>query len=253
MLTLELEVPLMSVSGFPCLLALELQNGPAGLPRVGLPQLSPLEPPYLLGLRWAEGETTLAQVRGIDPDFGESPLWEPSFRLLAGQSRRQLVDLDLALTPVPPGHGQLTLDDHGTGCSASCTLAVAEATDAERRVLARRAPQTHWLAQLVREPLDEVELSTPARESLALYLAWAEAIRAPNLAELRPSVFTELPAGLAPEAACFDYERALACGDDRAPELRRSVEQRWPGLGWRLTEVDAGRGMLKFLRKMLRR
>lgn len=253
MLSLALKLSGMSVSGFPCLVALELRNGPVGPPRAGLPCLSPISAPILLALQFGDGDMPLARVRGLPPDFGEDPLWEPSFRLFAGDSRRQLVDLDLALAPVPPGHGRLSLDYHGTGCSASRTLAVAEASDADRRVLARRARGSSWLACLVDAPLTDAELdllSMPAREALALHLAWAETIRAPSLAELRSSVFAGLPAALAPEAACFDYELALARDPERAPELRRTVEQRWPELVWRLDHADTGRGFLGFLRQL---
>lgn len=248
-LQLELLAPTLVVVGFPCLLVVELSMSASAEGGAIVPVLSEFGPPPQLSGWWRPDEGLETHVEA--PPSGYEEVRAPSVSLVSGASRRMLIDIEEMLA-LSPGGGELELDHVALGAKGRCRLAVLAPSEADSRFAAARPHGQSWRSALLSGTMDlrgYAELSPPARESLALYVAYATAVRAESLVELRNELFGALPWPLAGEGSALVYELELARADPRAPETRRAIAGRYPGLIWRLDRVDAGRGTLKVLRE----
>jgi hypothetical protein len=247
-LQLELLAPTVVVAGFPCLLVVELSMPASAEGGAMIPVLSDFDPPPQLSVAWRTDEGVEMRVEAAPSGYEEARAL--AVPLVAGASRRMLFDVEEMLA-LAPGSGELEIDYVAAEAKDRCRLAVVAPSNTDSRFAAARPSDQSWRSALLSGTMDlhgYAELSPWARESLALYLAYATAVRAESLAELRNELFAVLPWPLAGEGEALVYELELARGDPHASDTRRAIAKRYPGLVWRLDRVDAGRGTLKVLR-----
>jgi hypothetical protein len=247
-LQLELFAPPLCVAGFPCSIAVELRNPASAAGGAIVPALSDLGPPTQIRASWRTAEGVVARVEAVPPGYEEGGALRVSFA--PGTARRMLVDVQ-ELLALPLGAGELEIDYEIAKAKARVRFAVVAPSAADSRFAALLPAGRSWRSALLSgaiDPRECAELSTAARESLALYLAYAAAVRGESLAVLPTEPFAALPWPLDAEAHAFIYELERAREDPRAGSSRRALVQRWPGLVWRADRVDAGHGALKVLR-----
>lgn len=247
------------VAGFPLIVAVELRNLETNLfesfRRFGL-FAAPGKVAFVLrgaGHEWTwpekppqlEGEPT-----GID--FGPGCVW------LA------LQDLSDLHPDIPPGHYQLSASALFSGMvarSAVVSLEIRAPSEKDRAAANRlRVANDHktpsWRA-FVRENWSTPDLSglstaarTDVAHQLAYYLYLHRVAYGPTpIAALDPEEPWKFAHGvLESEAAVVRLEILRAAHRPEADGVQRAILERWPGLSWRVEEINRGDGLLMELR-----
>ena len=228
---------------------------------VGLTACNPWDPPFPVELAFSAGTRRVTLPSRSDTGREQST---DTFTLAPGQARTWVLDLSELDTPIPPGAWHCTArwvmrDARSPAATATASVSVEAARAADVPLLRRLrvfgdADTPSW-ANLVedREALHSPELhglSAESRRALAPYLVIHRAVHGREpLSKFPPERLSELQQGpWASEAAVLRYELAWA---RHAPDLARlgsSILASWPGVAYRLDEVDRGAGFLTALR-----
>ncbi len=240
------------LDGLPAWMVLEVVNTGSDRTYPSLPPACVLAAATGIGLRLGPEPRPLAQVRPLDPH--ELHGMAPGYVLGPGQSRRMLMDLAVPLGSLPPGHHTLHVD-YGDGLAQVEREVGIDALDpAERDAVASLRMEDGWLDRWVcsarPSPLAWASLPGRVRTGLRLHAALGALATAEHLETLPPDLFTGLPLELEPEATVLEYEVVRAMGQPGADRQRAHIAERWPGLVWRLDQIERGQGLLVLLREM---
>lgn len=258
-LTVRLEAAPQYVLGLPSFLEVTLANETEGADYYDLQQCDPLSPPFPVELTFTAGATALTlPARSSGREEGRR-----GFDLVPGDSRTFVLDFSELEPALEPGAWQLQarwVMRHERPRSAPVAVTLVAPEPAELPLLARlrlaggrRTPS--W-ANLIKSPTvteeEEImqKLSDRASRSLVPYLILHQAVQGPEpLAVFPPEVFATHQQGpWASEASVLTYELLWA---RQAPDLaqrRIRLLQRWPGLAFRVAQIEAGAGLLTTLR-----
>jgi hypothetical protein len=244
------------LAGFPLLVAVELRNVSPGVHRL-LPYFGLFTVPGPVsfkleggGHEWTWKEKAPGMEGGPEGvDFGPGKAWWT------------LQDLGELHPDLPPGHYQLsaTVLFPGHAATAAPVPIEIQAASAEDRAIATRLRATNdagkpsWQA-FARENWSTPELdglSPGARQALAYYLYLHRAAYGPRaIAALDPQEPWQLGHGvLEAEAGVLRLEILRAAGKPEAAGIEAAVLERWPGLAWRVEEIQEGGGLLTRLRR----
>ncbi|HXU64431.1 MAG TPA: hypothetical protein VN962_22180 [Polyangia bacterium] len=226
---------------------------------VGLITCNPWAPPFPVEFAFSSGARKVPLPARSDVGWEEAA---HRFNLPPGQARTCVLDLSELDTPIPPGAwhctaGWLMRVEHPRWAGASVTIAAAPAADLpliDRLRVLRRADSASWANFLEdRDAIHSPELrglSAESRRALAPYSTIHRAIHGPQpLAKFPLEQLSELRSGpWASEAAVLEYELAWARHAAHLTELRSSILASWPGVTYRLDEVEKGAGYLTALR-----
>jgi hypothetical protein len=226
---------------------------------VGLTACNPWAPPFPVEFAFNAGTRTVT-LPGKS-DVGREEVAD-TFNLAQGQTRTWVVDLSELDVPIPPGawvcsaHWLMRFEQP-RAARANVTIEAPKAADVpllRRLRLFGDAESPSW-ANLVeeRDAIHSPELhglSAESRRALAPYLTIHRAIHGPQpLSKFPRQPLAELRSGpWASEAAVLEYELAWARHAAHLTELRSSILVSWPGVAYRLDEVDQGAGFLTALR-----
>lgn len=255
-LVLRIKMSPRCIAHLPLFVEVTLANEATGAEAYhGLTACNPWAPPFPIefALRAASRKVTLPA--GSDAGLEEST---EAFDLAPGESRTWVLDLSELDTPTPPGTWQCTArwvmpHEHPRAAGPSISIEPVRAADVPligRLRLSGDADGPTW-ANLIEDPeaLHSPELrglSAESRRALAPYLILHEAVHGPEpLSRFPLARFWEHQHGpWASEAAVLRYELAWARQAPELPHLRASILASWPGVAYRLDEVDQGAGLL---------
>jgi hypothetical protein len=258
-LTVRLRAAPEYVIGLPFFVEVTLANDTEGAEYYSLSDFDPLEPPFPVEFTFSTGEQRLA-LPARSSMRGER---RRGFDLSPNESHTVVLDLSELEPRLEPGQWQMQarwVMRHEKPCSTPVPvmLFAAEPTDApllDRLRHADGALRPSWANLLrSRSALDSGEelrgLSEQARRALVPYLILHQAIHGPEPLATFPLDFLAAHdlGPWASEAGILGYELLQA---RRAPDLAQQRErllQRWPGLAFRVREIDAGAGLLTLLR-----
>lgn len=245
--------------GFPMVVAVTLRNTTVGTTWSTLPafDLLALSVPVQFTFVTASGRRIDLPTRSLRG--GEGP--PDGISLGPGEARTMLFDISELDPPLTPG--AYTLESlyrtrHGSYPAPPLPVAIVapsheDGVNAARLRSAQNAPEPSWSRFLDegRADLPEVELSPEGWRALAFHESVHRAVYGHlALKAIDPALFDGFKAGpLAGEAALIRLELWLARGDGRAARVREKLLVQWPGLRWRVEEIDAGRGWLAVLRR----
>jgi len=258
-LALRIKMSDRAVAHLPLFVEVTLANTTDAEAYEGLAACNPWSPPFPVELAF-----TSATRRVTLPARSEAGREEPTdtFDLAPGEARTWVLDVSELDTPIAPGAWHcagrwLMRDEHPRSAAVNVVVGAARPGDVpllERLRLFGQADSPTW-ANLIeaRQALDSPEfqaLSGESRRALAPYAIIHHAIhgRAP-LAQVAPEPLSEVRQGpWASEAAVLRYELAWARRDAERAGLRRSILTSWPGVAFRLDEIERGAGYLTALR-----
>ncbi len=263
--TIIIETEPSYVLGYPIVVAVVLQNKTTDTDFLDLPQLGLVFPIDSLAavLEPVKGGATIEL--GPAFTFRDKDLFRTE--LMAGESKRMLVDLAQFGQAFQPGRYRLSLSIYvGTKNAKSslpCEVDFIEPSPIEREEAQRlrrlglpgKMVDTGSWQPFLTNNWNTVALSTAVGEKvsqqMALYLFLHRAAYGPEPLKrisLDPVRKLHGPV-LAAEAAGFEYEILSARGmSDAQQVVRSSALQKWPGLKSRFQEIDQGQGLLTVLR-----
>jgi len=262
-LTLRLQASPTYIVGQPMFVEVTLANETESAEYYALIPCDPWSPPFPVEFTFsAAGQDIRLPARSVVRP-GAKPR---GFDLVPAEARTSVLDLSELETPVPSGTWQLAArwvmrNEQPRSPPVTVTLASVDPADAPllqrlRRVGGRR--NTSW-ANLVKEPgaFDEAalhELSQASRRALLPYLIMHQAVHGPEPLSRFPVEFLseqrQGPWGA--EAAVLEYELAWARQAVDLAAQRAAVLARWPGLAFRLDQIQGGMGLLTTLREACR-
>jgi hypothetical protein len=256
-LSLTIEVDPQYVTDFPMLAAVEVANDDDGSWYSHLAFIDPAAPVGPL-------------VLDVSPPLG------PSSRIPDDDRARHTEAVGLTLDPherlrfhvdlgcwarFPPGVYRLQviyMSPTTTVVSAPVSFTVVAPSPAERAVaealLGARVGERDAWARFMEDRVAPPEVrgvSPLVERALAPTLAWHRAVHGPTpVAELDPGHLPSAADGpVAAELAAMRYEILAARNDAGTARVRAAVLATWPGLSWRLDEVDAHDGPLQSARQ----
>lgn len=262
-LSLSLQMASHAVPGLPWFVEVTLSNQAPGTEYYDLLPCNPFTPPFPIELSFTDGvRTVVLPYRSASTE----PSGRGSFDLLAGQARTFVVDISELEPALDPGAWQcqarwVMQHEEPRSGSVSLVLAAADPDDstAVRRLrLAGGARYPSWLNflaspdALAGEALQGV--SEHASRLLVPYLIVHQIVHGPEpLATFPIDFFSQFQEGpWASEASVLSCELHWA---RRAPDLgrrRQDLLRRWPGLAYRVDQIEADKGLLTMLRRQYR-
>lgn len=258
-LALRLQAPSTATAGLPLFVEVTLANQTESADYYGLANCDPWSPPFPIEFTFSgQGE----EVRLPGRSTATAGATRTGFDLSPGQARTFVLDLSELEIEVPPGAWQLSAHwvmRHEQPRSSPVAIAL-EPPDPAQAPLIRRlrrlgGARPSW-ANLIRErdALDDPALrglSAAARRSLLPYLILHEAVHGPQPLSQFPidllSAYTGGP--WASEAEVLIYELLSARSAAGLADRRAAVLARWPGVEFRLDEIDRGAGLLTLWRE----
>jgi hypothetical protein len=247
------------VLGLPFFVEVTLANDTEGTEYYNLAHCDPFDPPFPVEFTFMAGEQRVA-LPARSSMAGER---RRGFDLSPKESYTVVLDVSELEPTLEPGPWQMQArwvmrQEKPRSTPVPVMLAAAEPTDPpllEKLRHAGGALRPSW-ANLLRAPsaLDSVDalrgLSERGRHALVPYLILHQAIHGPEpLATFPPEFLASHDQGpWASEASVLTYELLWA---RRAPDLAQQGDrllQRWPGLAFRVREIEAGAGLLTLLR-----
>jgi hypothetical protein len=258
-LALRLNMARHYVGGLPMFVEATLANETATSTYYGLTHCNPWWPPFPIEFEFRAGAHTV-RLPG-QWDVGEE---EPTggFTLRAGEARTFVLDLSEVDVPIPPGAWQCTarwLMRFEQPRSSPVSVKIEAMTPADaplvQRVRRSGGPRPRSWANFVEDPraLDRADfrgLSAEARRALVPYLIIHEAAHGPApLSKFPPEHLSHQHGPWASEAAVLGYELAWARHAPDLTGLRSVILASWPGVAFRLDEIDRGAGLLTDFRE----
>lgn len=245
--------------GFPMVVAVTLTNTTEGTTWSDLPgfDLLSVTVPVQFTFVGPDGRRSELPTRSLR--VGEGP--PDGITLAPGQAWTMLFDISELTPPLTPG--AYTLESlyrtrHGAYPAAPVPVTISapsleDGVAAGRLRAAQNAPDPSWSRFLDngRADLPEVELSPEGWRALAFHEAVHRAVYGHQaLKAIDPALFDGFKTGpLAGAAALIRLELWRARDDARAGRLTEKLLAQWPGLRWRVQEIEAGRGWLASLRR----
>lgn len=262
--------------GFPMIAAVVVHNPTEHASFYRLPPFDIFSAPVPVELHAEHAET--GEVVPFDASYGAGGEGPPTgYVLEPGERRRMLIDLANLGPPLSSGRYELRGEyvlPKGSPRSERVPFEVLPAAGRDADIAARlwaindigepswsNFIRYNWRSIYLEPPIpknavaemqavDATGLSEEGREALAYHLFLHRATYGPHplstLSRSRVDAFADGP--LEGEAEVLRYELAAARDGVEAAEIRRLVTERFPGLLWRLDEIDAGRGRLSRLR-----
>lgn len=260
-LALRIKMSHRYVAHLPMFVEVTLANQAAdGLVYMGLTECNPWAPPFPVEVTFSTGTRKLTLPGQADEGLEEAG---GGFDLSPGGARTWVLDLSELDTPVAPGAWHCTArwlmrHEHPRWSGAGVvTVEAGRPADVpllDRLRLLRGADSPSW-ANLVedRAALDRPELgalSAKSRRALAPYLVMHRAVHGPEpLSRFPPEQLADLQQGpWASEAAVLRYELAWSRQASDMAQLRSAILAAWPGVAYRLGEIERGAGLLTALR-----
>lgn len=259
-LTLRLRMEPTAVLGFPWFAEVTLANDTDGSEYYDLGPCDPWSPPFPVELAFANGNTrvVLPSSSAVRPRPGRG-----TFDLLPGEARTFVLDiseLEPSLTAGPWQCHATWVMQHEQPRSHPVSVELSTGRPADLAKLRQlrlaggsRSPS--WLNFVELGDFADVRtvqrrLSEQARHALLPYVFMHEAVHGPEpLARLAPDTLLQFREGAwASEAALLWYELAGIRGAADQAQRRVELLSRWPGLAFRVAEIERGVGILTRLR-----
>jgi hypothetical protein len=258
-LTLRLRMAPQYVVGLPFFVEVTLSNDTENSEYYDLLTCNPVSPPFPVELTCSGGGKAVTlpakSTSGRDPR-------RRGFTLVPGEARTFVLDLSELEPSLKPGAWRCRarwVMDHERPLSKTVPVTLTAATPGDAPLVARLRsagnPMTpRWTNLIKARGLDAEAmrgLSAQARRAMVPYLIVREAVQGPEPLASFPldGLTAEAAAGpWASEASVLAYELRW---ERRAPDLaqhRTALLERWPGLQFRVKEIEAGVGRLATLR-----
>jgi hypothetical protein len=261
-LTLRLQGPPTAIAGLPLLVEVTLANETEQADYYGLMTCDPWSPPFPIAFTFS-GEG--GEIRLPARSTATAGATRAGFDLSAGEARTFVVDLSELETVVPPGTWRLSarwVMRHEQPRSSPVEVVLEPSHPGDGPLIQRLrrlgGAVPSW-GNLIkdRDALDDPALrglSASARRALLPYLILHEAVHGPQPLSQFPmdllAAYVDGP--WASEAAVLSYELWSAQGAPDLAERRAAVLARWPGVAFRLEEIDRGAGLLTTWREEYR-
>jgi hypothetical protein len=243
-------------AGFPMLVSVEVRNASPGWTYLTFQPFNmfSIPGPVAFTLKDAHGKEWTSPVSSRS---GEDPSRE-SFG--PGQGWRSLYDLEEIHPDIPAGHYELVASFSLNGDVASSRPARIEVrpsspkdlSAAHRLRSANDAHEPSWRAFLTNNwsTPDVSGLSEKGLHRLAYYLYLHRAAYGPRaLAALDPKEPEHFAHGpLEAEAAVLRFEILHAAKRPEGAGIKAAILERWPGLAWRIHDIEEGHGLMTVLR-----
>jgi hypothetical protein len=260
-LSVGLRMPAAQAVGLPFFVEVTLANQTEAAEYYDLMPCDPLSPPFPIEFTFTMGtDRVVLPARSSASPAARSR----GFDLSPGEARTFVVDLSELEPALPDGAWQCQarwVMRHESPRSAPAPITLTSVAAAERPLLARLrssggAQSPSW-SNFIEAP-DALEqgdtlqgLSEEARRALVPYLILHQAIHGPEaLAVFPPDFLAQYIQGpWASEASVLAYELLWSRRAPDLPQQRAGLLQRWPGLGFRVAEIEAGAGLLTRLRR----
>ena len=264
-LGLSLRMASHAVMGLPWFAEATLSNQAPGTEYYDLLACDPFAPPFPIEFSFTDGTN---RVTLPARSTSTHPSSRGGFDLLAGQARTFVVDLSELEPALAPGAWQCQARwvmqyEEPRSESVSVVLAAADPEDSSvlRRLrLAGGSRYPSWLNFLASpDALAGGEIlqgiSEQASRLLVPYLITHQVVHGPEpLAAFSTSFFLQFHEGpWASEASVLSYELHWARGAPDLGQRRDDLLRRWPGLAYRVEQIEADKGLLKMLRRQYRR
>ena len=245
--------------GLPFFIELTLANETEGADYYNLTNCDPLAPPFPVQLTFIAGHHRVALP---SRSLGRSEKHR-GFDLSPGESRTFVLDVSELSPPLKPGASHIEacwVMPHETPCSAPVAVMLSAANPADAPLLtqlrhAGGARTSSW-ANLIKtasalEGDTLRRLSEPASRALVPYLILHQVVHGPeSLAAFPQEFFASHEQGpWASEAAVLSYELLWARRSADLSERKKHLLSNWPGLAFRVRQIDAGAGRLTLLRR----
>lgn len=258
-LTLRLKMAPHYVDGLPMFVEATLANETATSTYYGLTPCRPWSPPFPIEFEFSAG-TKRVTLPAVSDAGAEEPT--RGFRLAPGEARTWVLDLSELETTIPPGPWQCTASwlmrrEQPQTSPVSVDVDTITPSDAPlvgrlRRSGGARTPS--WANAVEdRRAFDGQEfraLSADARRALVPYLIIHQAAHGPEpLSKFPPEHLSQQEGPWASEAAVLRYELAWARHDGNLASLRSAILTSWPGVAFRLDQIDRGAGLLNAFRQ----
>lgn len=245
-LTLRVVAPATATAGLPLFVEVTLANDTEASDYYGLMPCDPWSPPFPVEFTFSGegGDVRLPARSGASTGATRA-----GFDLSPADARTFVLDLSLLRTEVPPGVWRLAarwVMRHEQPRSPDVTITVNDADAPDQPLL-----QRSWAELVLDRNAVEDEalrrLSEPARRALLPYLILHEAVHGPQpLSQFSSDVLSSayLPPTWASEAGVLTYELLSARAAPDVAARRAALLVRWPGVAFRLEEIDRGAGLL---------
>ena len=259
-LTLHLRMAPDYVIGLPFFVEVTLANETDGAEYYRLLTVDPMWPPFPVEMTFTAGGNTVT-LPSQSPSGDDA---RRGFTLVPGEARTFVLDLSELEPELTPGTWRcrarwVMRHEKPSSEIVEVTLTSAEPGDIPllaRLRLAGDAQMPLW-ANLITAPdgLDDEAvsgLSAQARRALVPYLIVHEAVQGPEPLASFPLEFFAAQAGEGPwasEASVLAYELRWARHAPDLADQRSALLARWPGVQFRLEEIELGAGTLTLLRK----
>ncbi|HXJ21348.1 MAG TPA: hypothetical protein VMT03_14045 [Polyangia bacterium] len=263
-LSLRLRAPATATAGLlPLFVEVTLANDNEATDYYALTNCDPWSPPFPVEftLSGEGGEVTLPARSTATA--GATPT---GFDLLPHQARTFVLDLSELETDVPPGAWRLSArwvmrHEQPRSSPVSITFEAGDPADAPliRRLRGLGGGTSPSWANLIQEraALDDEalrRLSASSRRTLLPYLILHEAVHGPQPLSQLPLEFlsAHFQGPWASEASVLTYELFSARAVPDLAARRAAILARWPGVEFRLDQVDRGAGLLTLWREEYR-
>lgn len=259
-LTLAVKAAPGYVVGLPMFVEVTLSNQTEGADYYALTRCDAWSPPFPVEFTFSAGAEHVRLPARAPVSAGATPR---GFDLSPGEARTWALDLSELETPVPAGVWQCTArwvmrHEQPRAAAVTVTLTEAESADVPLIQQLRRVgdERRHTWANLVKDPAALQEpalrsLSADARRALLPYLILHEAVHGPvPLSRFPIGDLAHHQAGpWASEAAVLAFELAWARHASDLADERKAVLTRWPGVAFRVEQIERGAGVVTTLRK----
>jgi len=262
-LTLRIQASPTYIAGPPMFVEVTLANETEGAEYYALTSCDPWSPPFPVEFTFNAGGQSVRLPSRSDVSSGATPR---GFDLVPGEARTFVLDLSELETPVPPGVWQLEarwVMRHEQPWSAPVAVTITAGDPADLPLLQRLrriggVRNSSW-SNLVKDPAAFEEsalrdLSPESRQALLPYLIIHQAVHGPEPLSRFPVEFLaeQRQGPWGSEAAVLAYELAWARQSPDLPGQRAALLTEWPGLAFRLDQIERGLGLLTTLREAAR-